>query len=322
MIRTLLRGCATLVAAATLSGHALAGYPDKPIRLLVGFAAGGITDITARQVAEGMGKALGQPIIVENRAGAGGNIASAELARAPSDGYTIMLASPGQLVVNPLTMKSLGFDPNTKFTLIGLTNESPFVMVVPANSRFKSVPELIEWGKKHDNGLTYASPGLGTTMHIGAEMLQVAAGAKAVHVPYKGGSQATNDLVAGRIDFMLDSIGAVTKQVEGGLLRILAVASSHPLPRYPDAPLLSSYYPGVEVSSWLGVVAPPQLPVEIQARLEKALAATVQNPQYVQMLNARGSVSAPLGHEAFAAHLAKERERVERTVVKTGLRLD
>ncbi|MDM0033576.1 tripartite tricarboxylate transporter substrate binding protein [Variovorax sp. J22P271] len=299
-----------------------ATFPERPVRMLVGFAAGGITDITARQVAEGMSRALGQPVVVDNRTGAGGNIASAELARAQPDGYTIMLASPGQLVVNPLTQKSLGFDPKTPFTLLSLVNESPFVLVVPANSRFKSVPEMVAWGKTHEAGLSFASPGLGTTMHIAGEMLKVMAGVPAVHVPYRGGAQSTADLVAGRVDFMIDSAGAVAAQVQGGQLRVLAVASGRELPQYPDAPLLSSLYPGLEASSWLGLVGPPGLPEEVQRTLLRAVEQAVSQPQYVQMLTTRGSIPASAGPAAFSALLVKERARVERTVVKAGLRLD
>lgn len=317
IIRTLL-----LVLGASLLPAWAAPFPDRPVKMLVGFAAGGITDITARQVAENMSRTLGQPVVVENRAGAGGNIATAELARAQPDGYTIMLASPGQLVVNPLTQKSPGFDPKTQFTLVSLANESPFVFVVPANSKFNSVPEMVAWGKTHQEGLTFASPGLGTTMHIAGEMLQVMAGVKAVHVPYRGGAQSTNDLVAGRVDFMIDSVGAVAGQIQAGQLRVLAVASGKKLPQFPDAPLLSSIYPGLEVSSWLGVVGPPGLPVDVQRTLVRAVEQAVREPAYVQMLEKRGSVVAPAGPDAFATHLAKERERVERTVVKAGLRLD
>lgn len=311
-----------LVLGASLLPAWAATFPDRPVKMLVGFAAGGITDITARQVAENMSRTLGQPVVVENRAGAGGNIATAELARAQPDGYTIMLASPGQLVVNPLTQKSPGFDPKTQFTLVSLANESPFVFVVPAKSKFNSVPEMVAWGKTHQEGLTFASPGLGTTMHIAGEMLQVMAGVKAVHVPYRGGAQSTNDLVAGRVDFMIDSVGAVAGQIQAGQLRVLAVASGKKLPQFPDAPLLSSIYPGLEVSSWLGVVGPPGLPVDVQRTLVRAVEQAVREPAYVQMLEKRGSVVAPAGPDAFATHLAKERERVERTVVKAGLRLD
>jgi tripartite-type tricarboxylate transporter receptor subunit TctC len=311
-----------LVLGASLLPAWAASFPDRPVKMLVGFAAGGITDITARQIAENMSRTLGQPVVVDNRAGAGGNIATSELARAQPDGYTIMLASPGQLVVNPLTQKSPGFDPKTKFTLLSLANESPFVLVVPANSRFKSVPEMVAWGKSHEGGLSFASPGLGTTMHIAGEMLQVMTGVKAVHVPYRGGAQSTNDLVAGRVDFMIDSVGAVAAQLQAGQLKVLAVASNHPLPQFPGAPLLSSMYPGLEVSSWLGVVGPPGMPEDVQRILIGAVELAVREPAYMQMLEKRGSTVAPAGPAAFATHLAKERERVERTVVKAGLRLD
>ena len=320
-----IRSIATLVlalAAGALPPAWAAAFPERPIKMLVGFAAGGITDITARQIAENMSRTLGQAVVVENRAGAGGNIATSELARAQPDGYTLMLASPGQLVVNPLTQKSPGFDPKTKFTLVSLANESPFVLVVPANSRFKSVADMVAWGKSNEGGLTFASPGLGTTMHIAGEMLQVMAGVKAVHVPYRGGAQSTTDLVAGRVDFMIDSVGAVATQLQAGQLKVLAVASGRKLAQFPDVPLLSSMYPGLEVSSWLGVVGPPGMPEDVQRTLVRAVEQAVREPAYVQMLEKRGSVVAASGPEAFAAHLAKERARVERTVVKAGLRLD
>ncbi|MGO4391209.1 Bug family tripartite tricarboxylate transporter substrate binding protein [Variovorax sp. M-6] len=297
-------------------------YPSRPLRMIVGFAAGGITDITARQIAEEMSQALGQAVVVDNRTGAGGNIATAELARAQPDGYTVMLASPGQLVVNPLTQKSPGFDPRTKFTLISLVNESPFVFVVPAASKFKSVPELVAWGKANDGMLSFASPGMGTTMHIAGEMLQVFAGIKAVHVPYRGGAQSTGDLVAGRVDFMIDSLGAVASQVQAGQLKVLAAAGNERLPQFPGVPTLSEIYPDFVASSWLGVVGPPNMPPAVSAALVKAVERGARSPRYVETIEKRGSRIAALGPQAFAAHLEKERGRVERTVVKAGLRLD
>ena len=307
---------------AALAPAAAQPYPNRPIKLLVGFAAGGITDITARTLQEEMGAALGQPVVIENRTGAGGNIASAELARAAPDGYTLMLASPGQLIVNPLTQKSLGFDPKTAFTPIGQTNTSPFVMVVPATSKFKTVAELVAAGKAAPGALSYGSPGIGTTMHIGGEMLQMVADLKAVHIPYKGGAQATNDLIAGRVDFMIDSLGAVSSQVEAGQLRVLASASAKRLARFPDKPALSETWPEFELSSWLGIVGPPKLPPEIVATLAKALQRTVRSKKYVELTESRGSQPVDADPVAFAAHLARERARVERTVVKAGLQLD
>lgn len=297
-------------------------FPARPLKLLVGFAAGGITDTTARQVAEEMGQVLGQPVVVDNRAGAGGNIATAELARAQPDGYTLMLASPGQLVVNPLTQKSPGFDPNTRFTLLSLVNESPFVFVVPAKSRFKSVAELVAWGKANDGGLSFASPGIGTTMHIAGEMLSVFAGVRAVHVPYRGGAQSTNDLVAGRVDFMIDSLGAVATQVQAGQLKVLAVAGPERLAQFPGVPALAETYPDFIASSWLGVVGPPNMPPAVAQVLARAVAQAARSPRYVESLEKRGSRTATTGPNAFATHLEKERSRVQRTVVKAGLKLD
>jgi tripartite-type tricarboxylate transporter receptor subunit TctC len=310
------------VLAALPLGSRADTYPSRPIKLLVGFGAGGITDLTARALAEPFGAELKQNVIVENRTGAGGNIASAELARAAPDGYTLMLASPGQLVVNPLTQKSLGFDRNTVFTPIGLTNTSPFVMVVPANSRFRSAAELLEFGRKNPGKLTFASPGIGTTMHIGGEMLNAVANIQAVHVPYRGGAQATADLVAGRVDFMIDSFGAVSGQVGAGQLRVLAAAGEKRLPQFPDLPALSETYPEVVLSSWLGVVGPPNLPAPVTRTLAAALERAVKSRNYVDFVVTRGSSQADPRPEAFAAHLAREKRRIEATVVQRGLQLD
>lgn len=320
--RRLLAAATLLACGAPAALSAAQSFANRPIRLLVGFGAGGITDLTARAVADELGKALGQSVVVENKPGAGGNIATAELARAAPDGHTLMLASPGQLVVNPLTHKSPGFDPKTQFTLIGLTNSSPFVLVVPTNSRFGSAAELLEFGKKNPGKLTFASPGLGTTMHIGGEMLNATAGIGAVHVPYRGGAQSTGDLVAGRVDFMIDSIGAVATQLEANQLKVLASASDKRNPRFPDVPALNELLPDVEVSSWLGIVAPPNVPAPIHAQLAAALARTVQSQRFADYIRTRGSSTVDPSPEYFAAHLERERRRVEQTVVKRGLRID
>ncbi|MBY4947942.1 tripartite tricarboxylate transporter substrate binding protein [Cupriavidus respiraculi] len=319
---------ATLLATLALALSATAraapptDYPNRPIRMIVGFAAGGITDITARQIAAEMGELLGQSVVVDNRTGAGGNIATAELARAKPDGYTLMLASPGQLVVNPLTQKSLGFDPNTRFSLISLVNESPFVFLVPATSKFGSVQQLVDWGKRHPRKLSFASPGIGTTMHIAGEMLQVSAGIEAVHVPYRGGAQATNDLIAGRVDFMIDSLGSVAQAVQSGQLKVLATAAPERLPQFPDLPTLAETYPNLIASSWLGVVAPPGLPPDLTAVLARAVERASRAPRYVETIERRGSRLAAPGPAAFSTHLEKERARVERTIVRAGIKLD
>ena len=318
--RTVIAGLATL---PLWSASARAQkFPSRPVRLLVGFAAGGITDITARMLAEALTPILGQNVIVDNKAGAGGNIATSELARTVPDGHTLMVASPGQLVVNPMTQSSPGFDPKTPFTLIGMTNTSPFVVVVPANSRFRSVAEMVAWGKENPGRLTFASPGIGTTMHIGGEMLNAFTGIDAVHVPYRGGAQSTGDLVAGRVDFMMDSLGAVNTQITSGALRVIGVTGAQRLARFPDAAPMVETFPDFELSSWLGLVGPPRLPADVTATLTAALARAVREPKFVEHMAQRGSNVTDPSPSAFTAHLDRERKRIERTVVRRGLKLD
>lgn len=320
LLSSLVLGAALATSGA--AAQAQEDYPNRPITMLVGFAAGGITDSTARVLADEMGKAMGATVIVENKPGAGGNIAAAELARTEPDGYTLMLGSPGQLVVNPLTQESLGYDRDTKFTLISLANESPFVFVVPPDSPFNSVEELVKWGKENDGKLTFASPGIGTTMHIGGEMLKVFADVDAVHVPYKGGAQSSTDLMAGRVDFMIDSLGAVSSLIRGKKLKLLAIASGERMEEFSGVPTLAETYPGLSVSSWLGLVAPPGVPDEIVEKLVAGATEAFNSPIYRKLLENRGSRPAKMGPEAFAKHLATERERVKKTIVKAGLKLD
>ena len=316
------RFLAGLAAAPLLTGPARADkYPNRPVRVLVGFAAGGITDLTARALVEAMTPALGQTMVVENKSGAGGNIASAELARTTPDGYTVMLASPGQLVVNPMTQSSIGFDPNTRFSLIGLTSISPFVMVVPTASPFRSAADLIAFGKANPGKLTFASPGIGTTMHIGGEMLNAFTGIGAVHVPYRGGAQSTADLVAGRVDFMIDSLGATSNMIKGGQLRVIAATGPRRLPQFPDIAAMAESLPDFELSSWLGLVGPPQLPADVIETLTSSLARAVRSPRFTEFIEQRGSAVADPSPGFFTEHLRRERERVERTIVKSGLKL-
>jgi len=324
--RTLLASLATLPfwngLADAQTAQSAQKYPNRPIRVLVGFAAGGITDLTARMLTEVMSPLVGQNMVVENKAGAGGNIASAELARSAPDGYTLMVASPGQLVVNPMTQSTLGFDPKTEFSLIGMTNTSPFVVVVPSNSPFRSVADLVAWGKANAGKLTYASPGIGTTMHIGGEMLNAFTGVGAVHVPYRGGAQSTADLVAGRVDFMIDSLGATSSMIAAGQLRVIGVTGGQRMDRFPEAAAMIETYPDFELSSWLGLVGPPRLPAPVLDILSSALAKAVRMPKFVEHMQSRGSSVTDPSPTAFARHLERERRRIERTVVKTGLKLD
>lgn len=318
--RALVVGAASLALWGQLA-HAQK-YPARPVRVLVGFAAGGITDITARILAESMSPLVGQNMVVENKAGAGGNIASAELARSAPDGYTLMVASPGQLVVNPMTQTSLGFDPKTEFSLIGMTNTSPFVVVVPANSPFRSVADMVAWGKANPGQLMFASPGIGTTMHIGGEMLNAFTSVGAVHVPYRGGAQSTADLVAGRVHFMMDSLGAVNNVITSGQLRVIGVTGTQRMERFPEAAPLVEAYPDFELSSWLGLVGPPKLPDDVLATLADALARAVRVPKFVEHMQKRGSSLTDPSPVAFTRHLERERRRIERTVLKIGLKLD
>lgn len=317
----------SLLAAATLAPfaprHARAqGFPSRPIRMLVGFAPGGATDIAARLLQPLMSQALGQSIVVENRSGGGGNVATDLLVRAEPDGYTLMLASPGQLVVNPLLDPKFTFDAARDVTAIGQTTSSPLVLVVPASSPYRDAKALVEAARARPGAMNYASAGIGSSMHIAGEMLKANAGLDVTHVPYRGSGPAVTDLIAGGVDFMIDSVSTTATHVRNGVLRALATTGEEPFPEFADVPLLRSVVPGVVLTTWLGLVGPARLPAPVLARLSDALRDAVRGPVFGARLKELGSQAYWAGPQDFAAHLVAERQRAAEVIRRAGIRLE
>lgn len=317
------RSLLALALAPALPCPALAqAFPSRPIRLLVGFAPGGATDIAARLLQPLMGEALGQPIVVENRSGGGGNVATELLVQSPPDGHTIMLASPGQLVVNPELNPRLTFDATRDATPIGQTTSSPLVLVVPSNSPYRDARALVADARARPGQLNFASAGVGSSMHIAGEMLKAQGRLAFEHVPYRGSGPAVADLVAGKVDFMIDSVSTTATLVRQGTLRALAQTGSEPFFAFPDLPLLSEVVPGVTLTTWLGLMAPAQLPPPILARLAEVAEAAVRSPGFATRLRDLGSQAYWAGPEAFTAHLVAERQRAAEVVRSAGIRLE
>lgn len=316
-----------LLAAAALSALAprplrAQGFPARPIKLLVGFAPGGATDIAARLLQPLLGEALSQPVVVENRSGGGGNVATDLLVHAEPDGYTLMLASPGQLVVNPLLDPKFAFDAARDATAIGQTTRSPLVLVVPANSPYRDARALIDAARARPGTMNYASAGVGSSRHIAGEMLKAYGGLDITHVPYRGSGPAITDLVAGGVDFMIDSVSTTTPAIRNGLLRALAQTGAEPFREMPEVPLLKDTVPGVVITTWLGLVGPARLPAPVVARLSDALRGAVQGPVFPARMKDLGSQASWAGPADFAAQLAAERQRTAEVIRRAGIRLE
>ena len=253
-----------VLCSALLAGAALAAtyaeaqqYPTRSIRLLVPYAAGGGTDAIARLVAHGVSEKIGQTMVIENNGAAGGNVATQQAANAASDGYTVLMANQGPMVVNPHIFKNMKVDPLTAFDPITLITAAPLVLVVPNDSKFKNVRELVEFAQKNPGKLTYGSAGNGSASHLATVLLGHLAKLDMVHVPYRGAGPALNDLLGGRADFMITTLPSVVGLIDGSQMRPLAVTTKARTKKFPDVPSISeSGWEAYEATAWYGFVVP------------------------------------------------------------------
>lgn len=287
MTRRLLGG---LFLVAAMNGAALAAdvYPSKPIRVVLPFAAGGQSDVVARLVAERLSAALGQQLIVDNVAGAGGQIAAAAVARAAPDGYTLFLANASTLTIVPYLQKGTAVNPSA-FTPITTVSQFPLVLVVNSASPYKSLADVVQAAKANPDKLSVASPGFGTTPHLASEILKREAGITLTHVPYKGGAPALNELLAGRIDLYFEAPATLSPHILSGKLRPIAVTSKNRMPSLPDVPTTTQQgLPKLTLESWSAFVAPPNTPADIVTRLRTELTKVLKSDDIVNKLRERG----------------------------------
>lgn len=281
--RMFVGGLAGLVAPA---GALAQGYPNKPMRLIVSFAPGGPTDILARMLAEALGRKLGQSIVVENHAGAGGNIGYALGASAAPDGYTLIFADPS-IVINASLYKARTFEVQRDYAAVSGAFRGPTILVVPGNSSFTSLANFISHAKANPGKLSYGSAGNGTPPHLNAELIKDDQGLDIVHVPYRGAAPAIIDLAAGRIDMMCLNIGSAKAQIDSGELRGLAVSGPHRAPALPDVPTFREGgipMTAMDPGTWWGLVVPAKTPGDIVARLNAAMRDCVQDPDLQRRL--------------------------------------
>ncbi|TMG74290.1 MAG: tripartite tricarboxylate transporter substrate binding protein [Betaproteobacteria bacterium] len=318
-MQTMTKICA-LVSAALLAFSAFArDYPSRPVRLVVPFAAGGPNDVIARLVGGRLSDALGQPILVENRPGAGGNVGTDFVAKAPADGYTLLSAGPGSLIINPL-LGSAPYDTARDFAPVSLMASAPNVLVVHPSLPARSVRELIELARARPHQLNYASGGPGSTPHLSGALFAVMAGIDIVHVPYKGTGPASADLLGGQVQMAFFGIPPLLPHIKSGKLRALAVTGARRSPELPEVPTVhEAALPGYEVSPWYGLLAPAGTPRVIVERLNAEVTKIVRSPEMKGKLASQGAEPAGGTPEDYAAAIRADTATWARVVKEARL---
>ena len=323
MRRTLLLLCCSALIAPLLAAPALAqSYPDKPIRLVIPFPPGGGTDIAARLVGEKLGTALKQSVIPENKPGANGVIASEFVARAAPDGYTLLVATGSSHAFAPALGVKLPFDPVKDFMPIALIGQFPTVLVVNPAVPAKTMRELVDYAKQNPGKLNYGSAGNGSTNHFLGELVKQAAGIDMLHVPYKGSGPAAQDLLAGQIQVMVDSVAAAKGNIEAGKLRALGVTTPQRVAQLPDVPSLKEAGFDIEYAGWVVVMAPAGTPAEVLAKLNGAINGVMADPAVVERYNKQGIVIRTMSLAELPVYLRNDKERWAQVAAKAGLKAE
>ncbi|KDP87444.1 LacI family transcriptional regulator [Cupriavidus sp. SK-3] len=316
-----MRAMVVLAALPLAPAQAHAEYPDKPIRLVVPYTPGGVTDLLARAVAKALSERVQQSVIVDNRAGAGGNIGAEVVAKSPADGYTLLMGSAATQAINASLYKRLPYDHIKDFAPITLVAEVPNILVVNPLIPARNVSELIAYGKANPDKLSFGSSGTGGTIHLSGELFKSMAGVKMLHVPYKGSAPAVSDLLAGQINLMFDS--SVAPYVKSGKLRALAVTSAKRSPVLPDVPTMAEAgLPGYEATAWFGILAPAGTPPAIVDKLSRNLVAILRDAQMRKWMQSQGADAIGDTPSEFAAYIKTETAKWARVVKEAGISAD
>jgi len=313
---------ALLVSLAGANALAQQNYPARPVRIVAPFAPGGLADVLSRAVGERLQKQLGQPFVVENRPGAGGNIGADVVARAEPDGYTLLMSSAGILTINQFLYTAMPFDPVTALTPVSVVADMPMLLVVRRELPARDVREFLALARSTPGGLFYGSPGHGTTGHLGMELFMHATGVKLQHVPYKSAAEAVQAALAGQTQAMFDNPPTVMAQIRAGGLRALGVAARQRIPQLPDVPTLSEGgVPNFEASSWFGLVAPARTPAPIVERLAAETAKAVQDPELRARFDQLGARLVGNTPAEFSQLVARERAAWGEVIRSAGIKL-
>jgi len=315
------RAAALVLAAASVTAHA--AFPDKPIRLVIGFPAGGPLDQHARLLSERLQAVLGQPLVIDYKAGAGGTVGAQEVMKAPPDGYTLMLANTGVMVINPALYSKLPYQTTRDFTPIARTAMQPLALLVNPKLPVNTLKEFTDYARARPGQVNYGSAGNGGISHLVPEMFKNASGLFMVHIPYRGSAPAFTDLMAGQVQFMAESIPQAAAYHKQGKVKALAVTSRERNPALPDTPtVIESGLKNFEVVGFYGFLAPAGLPKEVTAKLSDAFRQVLTSPDIRNRMITQGADPAFLGSEDFGKFLASEMPRWAQAVQKSGAKID
>jgi tripartite-type tricarboxylate transporter receptor subunit TctC len=304
-------------------GAAAQSYPSKPVRWVVGYPAGGGTDFLARTAGAQLSQQLGQPVLVDNRPGAGAMIASEHVARAPADGYTVLSADNGVLIYNPVLYKKLPYDPEKDFALLGMMGRSALVITAGPNAGFADAKALLAELKRSPGKYSIGTPGNGSPHHLALELFQREAGVSLLHVPYKGGAPAMQDLMAGQVPLIVLDLPSGVSAVKAGKITPLIALSAERMPQLPNVPTAKELgYPAVEAYAWQGLVAPAATPKDVQARLGAELQKAVSDPAVRQKLFDAGWDATPADAAAMTRYTESERKKWHALIKARDIKLD
>ncbi len=314
---------ASLALLGTVPAIAQTDFPNKPITIVVPFSAGGTTDILARLVGQYLTTELGQPVVVDNKAGAGGNIGGALAAKAPADGYTLFMGTVGTHAINAALYKKMPFDHIKDFAPLSRVANVPNLLVAHPAEPYKTVPEMIAYAKAHPGKINFGSPGNGASPHLSGELFKSMAKVNLTHIPYKGSAPAVSDLLGNQISIMFDNMPSVIPHVRSGKLRAIAITTAKRSPELPDVPTIAEAgVPGYEAVSWFGLFAPAATPAPVLAKISAALAKVLANPEVQKKISAQGGETVNETPAQFATFIRAETTKWGKVVKESGASVD
>ncbi len=315
----------TLAAAVCMSmipaAQAQQDYPNKTVKIIVGYVPGGGPDFTARAIGQKLSEILGQPFVVENRPGAGATTATAQVARAPADGYTLLLGETGQLFVAPYIHKNLAYDTVRDFTPISMISVGPLVVVSNSKLPIKSLQDLLREAKANPGKIDVGTSGVGTIHHIALSVLSADAGINMAHIPYKGSGQSVTSLLAGDVPLLFTSMTAAGPHIAAGKLNLIAVTSGNRMPGYPDIPSLSEVTKDYDYSSEMGLLAPAGLPSQVLLKLSRAVKQAIESPDVVEAFKKTSTILTSSTPEEYSQNISRNMKKYERAVKRAKIPL-